>query len=73
MFVAQEQGTGDTSRARAFGREAGYMPTLDVSQCPYPFAEPDLRMAWLDGFSEGRVCYRQRHDIPLSGVGNILN
>lgn len=44
----------DLEAAKRLGREAGANREKFVGDCPYNFASPDLRGAWLRGFSEVR-------------------
>lgn len=41
-------------QARARGRRVGMDRDATACDCPYGHAATGLRMAWMDGFSEGR-------------------
>jgi hypothetical protein len=42
-------------QARSHGREAGGSRTRRGAECPYRHDKIALRLAWFDGFSEGRA------------------
>ena len=47
--------TAAQAKAHAQGAQAGRDPQSTAALCPYPYNQRDLRMAWYDGFSEGRM------------------
>jgi ribosome modulation factor len=46
--------TADLDMAYEQGREAGLCGQSVPGQCPFTRAALDLRIAWLDGFSDGQ-------------------
>lgn len=59
----------DLDAARALGRKAGAIQHEQGASCPYGHRPIDLRVAWFDGFGEGRAMLEKKRKDGEPAVG----